>query len=546
MALPLDSCPDIHGFITGSGGPSTEDQTEEVLGMGEMVVPILAGILSALRRVIARRVSLKTQLTRKLNAITLTSATCYLFPVAMWDFITVILCDHIAYDFSNAITMALPLDSCLDIHTGLSVVVEEFFKLVLTSWEIPFKDSPTTEDQTEEVLGMGEKVVPILAGMLSALRRVIARRVSLKSQLKRRLNAITITSATCFLFPVAMWDFITTMLPNRCLLNYDLSHVLAFFAASVGFVFGNLVAGLLNDVEIPERYSLLLEMYFKDSRVLQQLVGGVLAIVLRPREAQCPVVWTIAREIVTCLEISNMKYNHEKDKFIKEEEKGGVGKVALLVLGKLIAVYLLGTFWNEIDNILYINEVLELILLAIKDDSPKDAGGDHPSGSVNNVDFTSRKDPSLNNQRTVGTDIRGGNQKKVLAPENLENMWAKGRNYKKKENRNVKAGAQKSMAKSSVTNTAMNLRKDMPIHSNMMSTKMEEKALVHLTLGLRSRVGGEWENAGNLTLNENKGGIKRSNSTSALKALPDKKKAFTGDCGDPLSQSFTAQNLTCC
>ncbi|KAJ6371442.1 hypothetical protein OIU77_001869 [Salix suchowensis] len=29
------------------------------------------------------------------------------------------------------------------------------------------------------------------------------------SQLKRRLNAITITSATCFLFPVAMWDFIT-------------------------------------------------------------------------------------------------------------------------------------------------------------------------------------------------------------------------------------------------------------------------------------------------------------------------------------------------
>ena len=35
-------------------------------------------------------------------------------------------------------------------------------------------------------------------------------------------------------------------------MNYDLSHVLAFFVASVGFVLGNLVAGLLNDVEIPE------------------------------------------------------------------------------------------------------------------------------------------------------------------------------------------------------------------------------------------------------------------------------------------------------
>ncbi|KAF5748015.1 zinc transporter 5 [Tripterygium wilfordii] len=55
---------------------------------------------------------------------------------------------------------------------------------------------------------MKEMTVPIVAGILSALRRVIARRVSLKNQLKRRLNAITIASATCFLFPVAMWDMI--------------------------------------------------------------------------------------------------------------------------------------------------------------------------------------------------------------------------------------------------------------------------------------------------------------------------------------------------
>ncbi|KAJ6671295.1 PX SERINE/THREONINE KINASE PXK [Salix viminalis] len=294
-------------------------------------------------------------------------------------------------------------------------------------------------------------------------------------------------------------------------------------------------------------------------KVLQQLVGGVLAIVLRPREAQCPLVWTIAREIVTCL-----------------------------VMQPLI----------NLASPAYINEVLELILLAIKDDSSKDAGGDHPAGSVNNVDFTSRKNPSLNNQGTDKTvakiddhietyldynshqqepmqphpaewarilEVATQRRTEVLTPENLENMWAKGRNYKKKENRNVKAGAQKSMAKSSVTNTAMNLRKDMPIHSNMLSTKMEEKALVHLTLGLSldtltshenrdgsqftqhgsqelsfegSRVGGEWENAGNLTLNENKGGIKRSNSTSALKALPDKKKAFTGDCGGSIISEF--------
>ncbi|KAM1362587.1 hypothetical protein PS1_027924 [Malus domestica] len=64
------------------------------------------------------------------------------------------------------------------------------------------------EVQMEQVLGIKEMALPIFAGILSALRRVIARRVSLKNQLKRRLNAITIASATCFLFPVAMWDMI--------------------------------------------------------------------------------------------------------------------------------------------------------------------------------------------------------------------------------------------------------------------------------------------------------------------------------------------------
>ncbi|KAK9272374.1 hypothetical protein L1049_002745 [Liquidambar formosana] len=72
----------------------------------------------------------------------------------------------------------------------------------------PLKDSLDTEIQTERVLGMTDMAIPILAGILSALRRVIARRVSLKNQLKRRLHAITIASATCFLFPVAMWDMI--------------------------------------------------------------------------------------------------------------------------------------------------------------------------------------------------------------------------------------------------------------------------------------------------------------------------------------------------
>ncbi|XP_075652053.1 uncharacterized protein LOC142622470 isoform X2 [Castanea sativa] len=96
---------------------------------------------------------------------------------------------------------------------GLIAMLASFY-LLAQGWAMatysPFswKDSPDAEVQTEQVLGMNEMVVPIFAGILSALRRVIARRVSLKNQLKRRLHAITIASATCFLFPVAMWSTI--------------------------------------------------------------------------------------------------------------------------------------------------------------------------------------------------------------------------------------------------------------------------------------------------------------------------------------------------
>lgn len=46
--------------------------------------------------------------------------------------------------------------------------------------KIPFSDSQDAEVQAEEVIGVKEMLIPVLAGILSALRRVIARRVSLK------------------------------------------------------------------------------------------------------------------------------------------------------------------------------------------------------------------------------------------------------------------------------------------------------------------------------------------------------------------------------
>ncbi|XP_020691492.1 uncharacterized protein LOC110106087 isoform X4 [Dendrobium catenatum] len=76
--------------------------------------------------------------------------------------------------------------------------------------DLIFIDSISSErvHKAKQSLGFKEIAVPILAGVLSALRRVMARRVSLKNQLKRRLHAITVASAACFLFPLAMWDTI--------------------------------------------------------------------------------------------------------------------------------------------------------------------------------------------------------------------------------------------------------------------------------------------------------------------------------------------------
>lgn len=96
---------------------------------------------------------------------------------------------------------------------GLVAMLASFYFLSqgwATATYSPFSlnDRPDIEDQTKETLNMKSMIAPIFAGILSALRRVLARRVSLKNQLKRRLHAITIASATCFLFPVAMWDMI--------------------------------------------------------------------------------------------------------------------------------------------------------------------------------------------------------------------------------------------------------------------------------------------------------------------------------------------------
>ncbi|KAE9612577.1 hypothetical protein Lalb_Chr06g0174551 [Lupinus albus] len=96
----------------------------------------------------------------------------------------------------------------LFLHAKSVILFSLFHKCCKLNRNLPWEDRDDSETQTAPVLGLKHMLVPISAGILSALRRVIARRVSIKNQLKRRLHALTIASATCFMFPIAMWDMI--------------------------------------------------------------------------------------------------------------------------------------------------------------------------------------------------------------------------------------------------------------------------------------------------------------------------------------------------
>ncbi|KAJ8763565.1 hypothetical protein K2173_002448 [Erythroxylum novogranatense] len=307
-------------------------------------------------------------------------------------------------------------------------------------------------------------------------------------------------------------------------------------------------------------------------KVLQKIMGGVIAIVLRPREAQCPLVRTIAREIVTCL-----------------------------VMQPILNLASPG----------YINQVIEYILVAIKDGGLMDIGGYRSTGSVADINSNSRRDAVISSEKIdsfegkksyQGTDMALADvdsdretinyklhqqqafqprnaewarlleavtqrRTEVLAPENLENMWAKGRNYKKKENRIGKVGIQsvekasaissasrtESLGKEMITSNSLILPAPMSKSAVVSNPQLsadtvsysEEKCGMQYALNYddsspfkRQHIQHELESTMHTSTSESKTRLKRSNSTSALKAEPDNKRTFSGNVGGSIISEF--------
>ncbi|CAL5378691.1 unnamed protein product [Camellia sinensis] len=284
----------------------------------------------------------------------------------------------------------------------------------------------------------------------------------------------------------------------------------------------------------------------------------------------------------------------------------------------LLAIINLSVVLFCLYNFQYVIELIECILLAIKDyvskagdsQSPNVVG--HTSGHAVAADAiqhesTPRKNSSSNNQ---GNDLmmsRSDNQKEipldasenlyshlfgeeptqsrpadwarileaatqrrteVRTPENLENMWTKGRNYKKKIKKVSAGGLQDPSAKGSASNNAeptKNLGKEMSSHRSVISSTTEDKTVVQLSSGLHietrpsdgknkvvhlshglnkqqsfggTRLVDELKATTSLTDIGNKGVLKRSNSTSALNIQSSMEKAFPSEGGGSIISEF--------
>ena len=272
----------------------------------------------------------------------------------------------------------------------------------------------------------------------------------------------------------------------------------------------------------------------------------------------------------------------------------------------------------------HINEVIECIVLATKAENDSVIGSQQPTyssdqdkdhsssaGFVHDEDLDKSKHSSLNpgngselakidnqQERSSGCmfqeeplQLRHGDwgralnaatqrRTEVLMPENLENMWTKGRNYRKKENKIIKVGdfdpmVTKKDSGISSMQLATTMRDEVLNDKHHASIGPEEMAIVRKTLErhsdliLTSKPGDEnkigfqvsrdfqkdlsidgkfiakkLRGVDNLTpASATKNQLKRSNSTSALETEVSVEKTSTVEGGRSIISDFSGPNF---
>lgn len=222
-----------------------------------------------------------------------------------------------------------------------------------------------------------------------------------------------------------------------------------------------------------------------------------------------------------------------------------------------------------------INEVIEIVINVIKEGNFEQFSGEEQSvnsasspafdNQAKNMTLTKvneQKSPSMDYDRYPELPIqqhsadwaRVATQRRteVLTPENLENMWTKGRNYKKKEYK-------KSLGKGSVVSNSIEAKQKIHSSISRASTGAEEKVVAQLppkvSVDKQSQAqmaedfskSSSYEGGRHMyevdvrkeSLSDgNKTRLKRSNSTSDLNIHPETRLALLGVGEGPLITEF--------
>ncbi|CAN4112292.1 unnamed protein product [Withania somnifera] len=297
-------------------------------------------------------------------------------------------------------------------------------------------------------------------------------------------------------------------------------------------------------------------------KVLQRLVTGILAAVLRPREAQSPLVRCIARELLTSL-----------------------------VLQPLLNFASPG----------YINELIEYIFLAYNDEGCKESRNDKstkaeshnrnqgaPADTVKSSESDHKQKEPTKSQLTdvslcqydhrrdlsstnAGNSISGliqdeanhprprdwarvleaatQRRTEVLIPENLENMWTIGRNYKKKLQKKSASGGVQAPGVKVTVSSGKDVGKELPTQKSEVVMMMEDKPhdqrshSLHLSelkkeAPSKGGVAYDVDNASAIVAYEAKTRLKRSNSTSDLIIQQNSEDLFMSKGGGSIISEF--------
>ncbi|KAL6658365.1 hypothetical protein ACP70R_003951 [Stipagrostis hirtigluma subsp. patula] len=225
-------------------------------------------------------------------------------------------------------------------------------------------------------------------------------------------------------------------------------------------------------------------------KVLQEIAGGVMALVLRPQDAQSPLVRCFSREFMTCLVLQPVM-NFASPIYINEliiyllnnKDTSTGGNTSMANAGTITLAHDRSSHKGGSPGC-----QMEAKNLAVEHSSlvPANSSGmrslvtcEGEKSKVLEDDHGSAMQPRQPDWALV-LDAATKRRSQVLAPENLENMWAIGRNYQKKMVKAEHSSRSKGSRGLDIVPNAGSVGKELSSNFNERITSVDDKYMVNL------------------------------------------------------------------